>query len=333
MVTAHLRRRRVFGLAALLAPPGAWAQAKDKDSSRRIGIIWLGGLPPTPLPESSLAFRFRVHLRELGWVEGRNLLIESRFAGTGENLARQVEELVAMRVDVIVAMGTPVASAVRSITTSVPVVFSVAGDPVKNGLIESLARPGGNQTGIYTLTAELGGKRLALLHEAVPRSTRIGVLYSVNATRSPEFVSMQVAAKSLNIELVPSEVRAGDGFEGAFSAAKNSGATAVCVLTEPRMVTNLRRIALLSLEYRMAAMSGYSGFAVLGGLIEYGADATEALRRQAQYVDKVLKGARPADLPVEQSTHFRLVVNTKTASALGLTLSNVLLQRADEVIN
>ena len=278
-------------------------------------------------------FRFREHLRELGWVEGRNLAIESRFAGTGENLARQVEELVAMKVDVIVAMGTPVASAVRNITTSVPVVFSVAGDPVKAGLIESLARPGGNQTGIYALTEELGGKRLGLLHEAVPRSTRIAVLHSLNVTTSPEFDSMQVAAKSLNIELVPSGVRPGDGFEAAFSAAKNAGATALCLLTQTRMVTNLRRIALMSLEYRMPAMSGYSGFAALGGLIEYAADVTEVLRRQAQYVDKVLKGARPADLPIEQSTHFRLVVNMKTASALGLKLSNVLVQRADEVIN
>jgi putative tryptophan/tyrosine transport system substrate-binding protein len=322
----------VLGLAALLTPLGAQAQARHKANSPRIGIIWLGGLPPTPLPASSPVFRFRESLRELGWVEGRNLAIESRFAGTGENLARQVEDLVAINVDVIVAMGTPVASAARSITTSVPVVFSVAVDPVRAGLIESFARPGGNQTGIYMLTAELGGKRLALLHEAVPHSTRVAVLHSPNAIGTAEFDSMQAAAESLKIRLIPSEVRSGDGIEAAFSVAKSAGATALSVLTEPRMATNLRQIALLSLNHQWAAMSGYSNFAVLGGLMQYGANAAEALRRQAQYVDKVLKGARPADLPVEQSAHFSLVLNMKTAAALGLRMPSSLLQHADEVI-
>ena len=319
----------MFGLVALLAPLGANAQA-TKAKLPRIGVIWLGGLPPAPLPPTSAVARFRDSLRERGWVEGRSISIESRIAGGGQTLARQVEQLIEMKVDVLVTMSTDAALAAKNMSTSVPVIFWIAGDPVEFGLIDSLRRPGGNLTGIYSRVADHAGKRLALLHEAAPLSTRIAVVGS--SLNGAEFTNMQAAATALGVQLVPLEVRTLDNFAGAFEAAKRADATALSVLTSPLLSLNLRRLADLSLANRLPAVAAFNAFAEAGGLMAYAASNAEGARRTAAYVDRILKGGKPAEIPVEQPTKFDLVINLKTAKALGISIPQSMLQRADEVI-
>jgi len=323
----HWSRRRMFGLAVLLVSQGVMGQG-TKAKSPRVGVIWLGGVPPAPLPPKSGAARFRDSLRELGWVEGKNVSIESRFAETGQNVSRQIEQLIEMKVDVLVAMSTNTAQAAKNMSTSVPVIFVIAGDPLEFGLVESLRRPGGNLTGIYSRVADTAGKRLALLHEAAPLSARIAVLGSL--LRGSEFKNMQAAAESLRVQLIPLEVRTLDNFAGAFEAAKRADATALSVLTNPLMSVNLRSVADLSLANRMPAIASFPAFAEAGGLMAYAASPVETMRRTAAYVDRILKGANPADIPVEQPSKFELLINLKTAKTLGIPQS--LLQRADEVI-
>ena len=317
----------MFGLAVLLVSQGVMGQV-TKAKSPRVGVIWLGGLPPTPLPPKSGAARFRDSLRELGWVEGKNVSIESRFAETGQNVSRQIEQLIEMKVDVLVAMSTNTAQAAKNMSTSVPVIFFIAGDPLEFGLVESLRRPGGNLTGIYSRVADTAGKRLAFLHEAAPLSTRIAVLGS--SLRGSEFKNMQAAAESLRVQLIPLEVRTLDNFAAAFEVAKRADATALSVLTNPLMSVNLRSVADLSLANRMPAIASFPAFAEAGGLMAYAASSVEGMRRTAAYVDRVLKGASPADIPVEQPSKFELLINLKTAKTLGIPQS--LVQRADEVI-
>jgi len=317
----------MFGLAVLLVSQGVMGQG-TKAKSPRVGVIWLGGVPPAPLPPKSGAARFRDSLRELGWVEGKNVSIESRFAETGQNVSRQIEQLIEMKVDVLVAMSTNTAQAAKNMSTSVPVIFVIAGDPLEFGLVESLRRPGGNLTAIYSRVADTAGKRLALLHEAAPLSARIAVLGSL--LRGSEFKNMQAAAESLRVQLIPLEVRTLDNFAGAFEAAKRADATALSVLTNPLMSVNLRSVADLSLANRMPAIASFPAFAEAGGLMAYAASPVETMRRTAAYVDRILKGANPADIPVEQPSKFELLINLKTAKTLGIPQS--LLQRADEVI-
>jgi len=273
--------------------------------------------------------RFRESLGELGYVEGQSIEIESRFVGDGTGLAQVIEDLINLRVAVIVAMSTPAAIAAKKSSTSIPVVFSIQGDPVGFGLVKSLAHPGGNLTGVYSLAPALTAKRLSLLREAVPRSADIAILGGGRA----DLREAQTAAKELKVQLVPLlQIVTADDIEPAFRAAKSAGATAMSVHLAPAISTNLRRVAELSLTNRLPAIAPFRGFAPLGGLMEYHAANTEELHRVAAYVDKVLKGAKPADLPVEQPTKFELVINLKTAKTLGLTIPETLLLRADEVI-
>jgi putative tryptophan/tyrosine transport system substrate-binding protein len=296
----------------------------------RIGVIWLGTAPSPPASPRSSFVRFRESLGELGYVEGLSIEIESRFAGAGIGLDQVVENLISLRVAVIVAVGTPVALAAKnSSNRSIPVVFSILGDPIRWGLVKSLAHPGGNLTGVYSRTIEHTAKRLSLLHEAVPRSAHIAIL----AGGSDELREAQTAAKQLNVQLfLPLQIGTADDIEPAFRAAKRAGVTAMSVHLSPQILTNLRRVADLSRTYQFRAIAPFPNFAQLGGLMEYHASNTEELRRVAAYVDKILKGAKPADLPVEQPTKFELVINLKTAKALGLTIPQTLLVQANQVI-
>jgi len=274
--------------------------------------------------------RFRESLGELGYVEGQSIEIESRFVGDGTGLAQVIEDLINLRVAVIVAMSTPAAiAAKKSSSTSIPVVFSIQGDPVGFGLVKSLAHPGGNLTGVYSLAPALTAKRLSLLREAVPRSADIAILGGSRA----DLREAQTAAKELKVQLVPLlQIVTADDIEPAFRAAKSAGATAMSVHLAPAISTNLRRVAELSLTNRLPAIAPFRGFAPLGGLMEYHAANTEELHRVAAYVDKVLKGAKPADLPVEQPKKFELIVNLKAAKQIDLTFPPSVLARADRVI-
>jgi putative ABC transport system substrate-binding protein len=320
---------RRIGLAVVLAVSMSIAPlAADAQQARipRIGMIWMGAPPSSPLSPRSQIVRFRESLGELGYVEGQSIEIESRFGG-GTGLKQAVEDLIRLKVAVIVAMGTPVALAAKN--SPIPVVFAIAGDPVEFELVKSLAHPGGNLTGVYTLVSELGGKRLSLLREAVPRSARIAILDSYHSRELP---LAQTAARALDVQLVPLQIATADDIERAFHAAKRTGATALSVGTAPQILANLRLVAELSRTKRLPAIASYGGFAELGGLIEYHPSTTEFLRRTASYVDKILKGAKPVDLPVERPTKFELVINLKTAKALALTIPQTLLLQADQVI-
>ncbi|MDM0107605.1 ABC transporter substrate-binding protein [Variovorax sp. J22R24] len=330
-MTVGLSRRRVLKAATLVAPLGVSAQ-RTRPNSRRIGVIWLGGQSTTFGPGSREAL-FRDSLRRFGWTEGQNLAIESRFTGTGVNLAHHVEQLLAMKVDVIVAMASPIALAVKDMASSVPVVFVVFGDPVEFGLIDSLARPGGNLTGIYMPTAEHAGKRLDLLHGAVPGSNRIAALTFPNSRARLELRNTEAAAGKLGVELVEVKVGAIDELDSALLATKKSGVAAVTLLTEPRTSVNLGRIAEQCLAQRLPSIAGYAGFAWLGGLMAYGADGREGFSRAAYFVARILQGERPADLPVEQSTKYVLALNTRTARILRVSFSKALRQYADFVVS
>ncbi len=327
------RRALLAGAGALLVVSlGAGAEQAERRIIPKIGVMWLGRPPSRPLPPTSPLVMLGESLRALGYFEGRNIEVESRF-GLGDAIFRQAADLIRLRVDVLVAMSTAAAWAAKSSTTAVPIVFSIAGDPVKFGLVKSLARPDGNLTGIYALTGEHGAKRLGLLREAVPRATHIAILWNPSDPLSlAEFRDTQDAARNTNVGLVPIDIRTGNDIENAFGVAKKVDATALSVLTSPVIVTNLQRVAQLSLANRLPAIAGYPAFAELGGLMGYGASDSEMLRRTAAYVDKIIKGAKPADLPVEQAQKFELSINLKTARALRLTIPQSLLQRADQVI-
>ncbi len=321
----------MLGLSALVAPWELSAQHNRTTVSRRIGILWLG-TTSTTLGPSSREARFRDSLRQFGWVEGQNLAVETRFVGDGGHPAGEAEELVAMKVDAIVAMGAPIALAVRGTTNSVPVVFVVFGDPVQSGLIVSLARPGGNLTGIYMPTAEHAGKRLELLHEAVPGSDRIAVLRFAGSAAGYESALTRAAAQKLGIQL--EEITAGtmEDLDAALLACKKTGATALTILAEPRTSISLGRVAEICLVHQLPSIAGYAGYAWLGGLMAYGADGFEGIRRAAYLVSRILNGARPADLPVEQSTKYVLALNRKTARKLQLRFPHSLVQYANVVV-
>lgn len=324
---------RVMGLAVvlaviILAPFPSEAQQGGKRDIPRIGVIWLGTAPSQPISPTSSFVRFRESLGELGYVEGQSIEIESRFVGDGTGLDHVVENLISLRVAVIVALSTPAAIAAKKSTRSIPVVFSIVGDPLGSGLVKSLAHPGGNLTGVYSLIFELTAKRLSLLREAVPGSDHIAIL----AGTSAEFREALTAAKELKVQLLPLQIVTADDIGPAFRAAKKAGVTAMSVHSSPQIVTSLRRVADLSRTNQLPAIAPFVGFAQLGGLMEYHASRTEELRSVAAYVDKVLKGAKPADLPIEQPTKFELVINLKTAKALGLTIPQTLLLQATQLI-
>jgi putative ABC transport system substrate-binding protein len=300
----------------------------------RIGRF-TSGLPPTAGPNPS-EDAFRQHLRDLGYVEGHNLVIESRYAeGRLERLPDLVAELVQLKVEVIVAGGSPAIHAAQHATRTIPIVMAASGDPVGEGFVASLARPGGNITGLSWLWTELPGKRLEILKETVPQSARVAVLANpVAATYASDMHNLTVAARALGLHLHVVELRHPEEVDSAFAAMTREGADALIVVADALLLSpSLRgRIADLAATSRLPAMYSWKFFVEAGGLMSYGPSLPDMWRRAATYVDKILKGAKPADLPVEQPMKFELIINLKAAKALGMTMPPSLLLLADEVI-
>lgn len=322
--------RRVFTVvlaATLLGAPGrAFPQKSEK--LPRIGVL-VSATPPHPFADA-----FRRGLRPLGYVEGENIAIEWRYSeGQSDRAAALARELVQLGVDVIVAHFTPAVRAAMVATQTIPIVMAPAGAPVQSGFVDSLAHPGGNVTGLSAMDAELGGKRLQLLREVIPNLARVAALASSVSTDpfSRPFVDdMQAAATIAGIQLVPVLVNGPNDFENAFAVMAKAEAQAVIV--QGPFDPHRKIIIELAAKHRLPVMSGNRETAAAGGLISYSAKFAALYERAALYVDKILKGAKAADLPVEQPTKFEMVVNIKTARALGLTASPSLLAEADEVI-
>jgi len=317
------------GLVA--APLAAGAQQAAKVT--RIGLLSLNASSASP----QFFEPFLQRLRDLGYVEGRNVVIEYRDAeGKPERLPALAAELVALKVDVILAPGTPHALAAKQATKTVPIVFTGVTDPVTDGLVTSLARPGGNVTGLSLLAAELGGKRLELLKQAVPGVSRVAVLRQPGGqgerTDKDTLKKAEVAARALGVRLQFVEARGPADFDRAFSDMTRARAGALTGFSGSMFFNERRHLVDLAAKNRLPAVYPLRDFADAGGLMSYGPNLADSMRRAASYVDKILKGAKPADLPVEQPTKFELVINLKTAKALGLTIPPSLLGRADELI-
>ena len=277
---------------------------------------------------------FRAGLRRLGYVEGKNIIIESRHAeGRAERLPALASELVGLKVDVLVAVSGPVARTARMASGSIPLVIGVSGDPVEGGFVASLARPGGNVTGISYLQPELAGKRLQLLREIAPKVTRVAVLVNPNHSgENQEWREMDAAAKTLGMTLVHHVMPVNSDLTDVFAAITRDRAEAIVMVPGPLTNANRKPIADFGLKARLPVIAGWSEHVEAGGLLSYGPSRRDTSRRLAAYVDRILKGEKAADLPVERPTRFDLVVNLKTAKALGLTIPPSLLLQADDVI-
>jgi ABC-type uncharacterized transport system substrate-binding protein len=325
-----MRRRKLITLlggTALAWPLVARAQQPAKLPT----IGYLG--PATRTLDSERLAAFVKRLRDLGWIEGRTIAIEYRWAeGRNERLAETATEFVRLKMDVIVTSATPPSVAVKQATSVIPIVFAAVGDPVGAGVVESLARPGGNATGLSLQQTDAAGKRIELLREVVPGLRRLAIMAN-SGSRSVllDMREAQAATRVLGLEAVTSDIRLPEDITPAFDALKGR-VDAIYVCNDPLAVTNRVRINTLALGMRLPTMFGAREFVEAGGLMSYGANFPELYRRAAELVDKILRGAKPADLPVEQPTKFDLVINLTTAKALGLGLSPTLLARADEVI-
>jgi putative ABC transport system substrate-binding protein len=314
-------------LAILVAP----AEAQDAAKMRRIGYL------SSHTPETFRVGVFRQALHDLGWVESRNLLIEYRSAdGRFDRLSALAAELVRLKADVIVAVPTVSALAAQRTTREIPIVFTHVSDPIASGLVQSLARPEANVTGLTHLNTSLNPKRLEILRDAAPNETHIAAVWQPGGlgenTERLMLKETSAAAGALGVRLQLIEVRGPGELDAAFGTAVRARPGALFVLPAPVFLSNARRVVELVAKSRLPAMYFAREFAENGGLMSYGADMTEILRGAASYVDKLLRGARPADLPVEQGSKFELVINLKTAKALGLTIPPSLLLRADQVI-
>jgi len=308
----------------LVAPIGAEAQQAGK--VYRIGFLRAGQ------PPESYLDGFQQGLRERGYVYGQNVVVEFRATdGSVDPLPRLTEELLRLKVDVFLASAAPAAVAVRRATTSVPIVFVGVVDPVGLGLVPSLGRPGGSITGLATTSADFAGKRLELLRAIVPSLRRVAVLWHpANPSNPIQLKGAQAAARALGMRLEPVSIEGPNDFDSASKAVP--GTDGLLFLESPLFTTHRARLAELAARSRLPAIYGQREYVEVGGLMSYGTHFKDLYRRAAWYVDKILKGAKPGDLPVEQPTNFELVINLKTAKALGLTIPQSLLQRADQVI-
>ena len=287
----------------------------------------------TPSIESQRVAAFVQRLRELAWVDGRNVAIESRWAeGRPERVSEIAAEFVRIRVDVIVTVGTSLALAAKQATSAIPIVFAGVGDPVGTGLVASLARPGGNATGLSNQSPDLASKRVELLRDVIPGLRRLAVMaYVSNPSCVLEMGEAQAAARKLGLEVTTSEIRRAEDITPAFEALRDR-VDALYLCPDPLLMTNRTRINILAVGERLPTMHGLREYVEAGGLISYGSNFPDLLRRAADFVDKILRGAKPADIPVEQPTKFDLIINLTTAKALKLTIPEALLLRADEVI-
>jgi ABC-type uncharacterized transport system substrate-binding protein len=312
----------------LITAPAAEAQQAKKVP--RIGLL----IPASASATAHMVEAFRQGLREHGYVDKQNLTLEPRYAeGKVERLAGLAAELVRSKVDVIVAGSTPGIIAAKNATNAIPIVMVTTGDPVTSGLVASLARPGGNITGPTALGQELSGKRLELLKEAVPKLSRVAVLSNpTNPDSGLSLKSVEVSARALGVQFRVQEVREPTEFDNAFETITRKGARALMVVADPMFVSQRGQIVALSTKSRLPAMYPHMEFVDAGGLMFYGASLADMWRRAATYVDKILKGAKPTDLPVEQPTKFELVINLKAAKQIGLTIPPNVLARADKVI-
>ena len=326
-----MRRREfmiLFGAVVVAWPLGASAQQAER--VYKIGILTAGSVAFV----RSLQGILREGLGPLGWIEGKNLTFEGRYAEDDlDRLPVLAAELVSLDVDVIVTSGTLAPLAAKRATSTIPIVMAFAGDPVGSGLIASLARPGANVTGLSGMAPDLAGKRLELLKELLPGISHAAVLWNAaNPYSALAFKETLGAAQILGVELQSLEVRTPADFDGALDAAAGQHTDALITVEDPLTTDNRGKIAEFAIRKRLPLMAGFRIFADAGGLISYGPNPVEFERRSVDYVAKILKGAKPSDLPVEQPTRFELVINLKTASALGLTIPPLLLARADEVI-
>jgi putative tryptophan/tyrosine transport system substrate-binding protein len=322
-------QRREF--ITLLGGAAAWPLvARAQGKTPRVGFMGNS----TAALEANLVASFREGLRELGYEEGRNIAIDYRWAdGQYERFAALVAELVAAKVDVIVTAGTPAALAVKKATNIVPLVMVAVGDPVGTGIVPNLARPGGNITGLSSIAPDLEGKRLGLLREVVPNLSHVAFfLNPANAFHSVSIQQARVAAQSLGIKLQLLEVDKSEQLDTAFASIVKEKPDALFILADRIFLHNRGRMMEFATQQRLPSVNAYRELVEAGGLMSYGPSYEDMHRRAAVYVDKILKGARPADLPVEQPTKFTLLVNLKAAKALGLTVPPSLLARADEVM-
>jgi putative ABC transport system substrate-binding protein len=317
----------VGGALALLAAPFT-SEAQRAGRVYRIGILSPDVLPP------GLLDHFQAGLREVGYVEGKNVIIESRnAAGNNERLASLVDELVRLKVDVILTVNTPVAQAAKNATATIPIVMTRVADPIKSGLVPSLAHPGGNLTGLSFNAVDIAPKQLQLLKEILPGISRVAFLwYADNPAATMGVAGMEPAATQIGLQFLRLPVRAPSDFLGAFQAAARRRAEALVVFEDVWLTKHRVQILDLAAKPSLPVISLYKDFAEAGGLLAYGASPAAIYRRAAYYVDRILKGAKPSDLPIEQPTKFDLIINLKTARALGLTIPPAVLLRADQVV-
>ena len=323
------RRKLVIalGAGALIAPLASFAQQQGK--------VWrIGYLGPTSASGFALQMEaLRAGLRDLGYVEGKNLVIETRWAdGKYERLPELAVELVNLKIEVLVTSGTPGTIAAKSATVTIPIVMTSSGDPVGAGLIASLARPGGNVTGMTIVTPQLMAKRLELIKEAMPRTHRVAVLQNADdLSIVPVHKAMEATAKPLKIEIQRFEIRAVNEFENVFAAMAKSRVEAVVVQEDTLLSSNYKSLAEHAAKRRIFSAGG-SLFADAGCVIGYGTNSRDIFRRTGYFVDKIFKGTKPADIPVEQPTKFEMIINLKAAKALGVKIPQSILVRADKVI-
>jgi putative tryptophan/tyrosine transport system substrate-binding protein len=325
---------RLIGLAVVLTVSLVLAplavEAQQAGNVPRVGYLLAGPSPCRLAPRDEAFYQ---GLRELGYMPGHTIAVDLRCFSTGEQMRNALNELVDRRVDVIFVGAPALASAARTATRKIPIVCGSCGDPIENGLVASLARPGGNVTGLASQSAELIGKRVELLSETVPRLSRVAALINPdNPGTSPTLKALDEASRALGIQIQRVEFRNVGQLDKAFRLVATGGATAMLVQDDPHALAGRTQIAAFALRHRLPAVAGVPEYAEAGALIAYGPSRVELYRRAAAFVDKILKGAKPGDLPIEQATKYELVINLKTAKALSLTIPQTLLLRADQVI-
>ena len=326
-----MKRREFIALAAGAVAAGPFAaHAQQPRKVPRVGVL----LPGTPASFALRTKAFVEGLQQLGYAEGRTIAIEWRWGEDKvDRLAGLAAELAERNVDVIVTGGTPAAKALKTATATIPIVMAIVGDPVAAGLVDSLARPGGNATGFSIVAPDLSGKRLELLKEIVPDPSPVAVLLNARNPQSQfELKETEIAARVLGLRIHPIEISPERPLDDGFAAMRNASARSLIVLTDPIFFSQRQRIVELAASGRLPAMHFFQEFVEAGGLMSYGPSDTDLYRRAATYVDRILKGARPSELPVEQPIKFDLAVNLKAAKALGLDISPMVLARADKVI-